>query len=103
MATISSPNPADPRKDQTVRVEVAFEGERHIHEVNTNLFLKSVEVTRRGDRVYWKMDIVRVIMPDETARDAIQHSLHMLPDDDKWSVIEPIVRELLANGYRFDT
>lgn len=103
MANISSPNPADPRKEQTVRIEVSFEGKKHVHEVNTNVFLKSIEVTRRGDRVHWKMDIARIIMPSDTTRDAIQHSLHMLDDDDKWLVVEPIVLELLANGYRFHT
>lgn len=100
MATISHPNPAD-RKEQTVRIEVSFEGKKHVHEVNTNVFLKSIEVTRRGDLVYWRMDIARIIMPSNATRDAIQHSLHMLSDEDKWLVVEPIVRELVAHGYKF--
>lgn len=87
--------------EETVRIEVMLHGEKHQHYVKTRLFLDGLQVNRRGESVTWHMDVVRLAMNRTQAIKVLQYTLHMMDDDDKWAVVEPIVRELHDRGYRF--
>lgn len=86
---------------ETVRIEIMLHGQTYQHYVKMRLFLDSLQVNRRGEHVSWYMDVVRLGMNRAQAVKVLQHTLHMMDDDDKWSIIEPIVRELHENGHRF--
>lgn len=91
----------DDASPETVRIEIMLHGHSYRHYVKTRLFMESLQVNRRGEHVSWYMDVVRLGMNRDQAIKVLQHTLHMMDDDDKWSIIEPIVRELHTNGHRF--
>lgn len=88
--------PASPH--EKVRVEVALMDERMTHEVATELFRKSIDVESRGGLIKWKMDVVRIIMGRETARDVIRETLARLDVEDQWAIIEPLAEDLERLG-----
>lgn len=68
------------------------------HEVATEVFRKSIDVESRGGLIKWKMDIVRIIMGRETARDVIRETLARLEPEDQWAIIEPLAEDLEQRG-----
>ena len=84
-----------------IRVEVSLLGESFAHEVTTDVFLRGIQVNRRGDEVRWRMDCIRIVMSDENARDVIGQSLAMLPHEDQAAIVRPTLEELQRCGYRF--
>lgn len=84
-----------------VRIEVNLPGKRYHHNVATDVFLDGSLVSRRADLVHWVIDVIHVTMHRSTTRDLLGKTLHMLDDEDKWAIVEPIIRELERNGYRF--
>lgn len=84
-----------------IRVEVSILGESFAHEVTTDVFLKGMQVNRRGDEVKWRMDCVRIVMGSENAREVLGQTLQMLPHEDQAAIIQPVLEELQRCGYRF--
>lgn len=98
---MNSPMDTDEGLTETVRIEIMLHGEKHRHYVKTRLFMDSLQVNRRGEDLSWYMDVVRLGMKRAQAVKVLQHTLHMMDDEDKWAIVEPIVRELHENGHRF--
>lgn len=83
-----------------VRFEITLDDRRYVHNVRTDLFLRSLGVHRRGDDVHWQMEIVKLTMRRKTARDFLLTTLEMLEDEDKWAVVGPIATQLQERGFR---
>lgn len=101
--TTTTPEATDgePASTETVRIEIMLHGETYRHYVKTQIFLDSLIVNRRDERVTWHLDVVRLGMNRAQAVRILQHTLLMMSDEDKWAIIEPIAHELEENGHKF--
>lgn len=83
---------------EKVRVEVGVINEGFAHEVATDVFRNSVDVESRAGLIKWKMDVVRIIMGRDTARDVMRETLARLDPEDQWAIIGPLAEELERRG-----
>lgn len=93
----SSARPPGAPRDK-VRIEIAFQGENHAHEVTTDVFQRSIEVIMRGDQVKWRMDVVKITMSAAAAKDAMRETIGMLDPEDQWEIIRPLAEDLERRG-----
>lgn len=99
--TAASDTARDPvSPDHHVRFEITLDDRRYVHNVRTDVFLRSLGVHRRVEDVHWQMEIVKLTMRRKTARDFLLTTLEMLDDEDKWAIVGPIASELQERGFR---
>lgn len=90
--------PASP--EDVVRFEIEIRERRVVQEMNLDVFLERVGVHRRGDRVFWTLGIVRMVLGRLATRELIIRSIHMLEDEDKVAIGEAIAADIEKSGYR---
>lgn len=58
------------------------QGDSRTHNGTTDVFRKSIDVARRADEVKWKMDVVKITMNADAAKDAMRETIAMLDSED---------------------
>ena len=99
--SIPEAHDGEPASTETLRVEIMLHGETYRHYAKLRLFMDGLGVNRREELVTWNFDVVRLMTSRKQAVKILQHTLLMMTDEDKWTIVEPVVRELHENGHRF--
>lgn len=88
--------------ENQVRIETSFYGEHAVHDVNTRVFLRSIGVGRRADHITLTMGPVKITMRRSVMTAMMSDALHMLDQDSKIEIVEPVVSELQNEGWHPD-
>lgn len=86
--------------DDKVRLEIQVRERKYVHEVGTEVLLDGHGIARKGDEIRITIDVLRLTLRRKAAAEIAQRMLHLVDDDAKWSVIEPVLRDLEGKGFR---